>query len=171
MLLTIQTSFPKILLVGLTLLSCTTFYAQKEINKPAPFVRVYDLNGKKTSKGRIIEITDSSLVVSRGEKPVSIELGKIGFIKTKRSAGNNILWGAGIGVSTGLIAGAIEGESEGYFGTTIPAEENIITAAIVMMPFGAAIGAITVLFKKSNTYPIAGDPTIWQAFKKAMQEE
>lgn len=171
MLISIQTSFPKILVLALAILTCTTFYAQKEKNKAAPFVRVYDLNGKKISKGRISRITDSSLVVSRGEKTINIELRNIGFIKTKRSAGNNILWGAGIGASTGLIAGAIEGESEGYFGTTIPAEQNIISAMLVMTTFGTAVGAITILFKKSKTFPIDGDTIKWKAFREAMGEQ
>ncbi|MGB5783586.1 MAG: hypothetical protein WBM42_17060, partial [Eudoraea sp.] len=122
----------KIPILILALLSCSTFYAQKEKNKAAPFIRIYDLSGKKIAKGRIASLTDTSLVAGPREKPLTIEVSSIGSIKTKRSAGNNILWGAGIGLSTGLIAGAIEGESKGYFGTTIPAEENIVTAALVM---------------------------------------
>ena len=171
MLISIQTSFHKILVLALSILTCTTFYAQKEKNKAAPFVRVYDLNGTKISKGRISGITDSSLVLNRGENPFNIEISKIGFIKTKRSAGNNILWGAGIGASTGLIAGAIEGESEGYFGAPIPAEQNIVEAMLAMTAFGTAVGAITVLFKKSKTFSIEGKYSNLKAFQEAMGEQ
>lgn len=171
MLLTIQTSYPKIFVLALAMLSCTTFHAQKEKKKSAPFVRVYNLTGEKISKGRITEITDSSLVVSRGEKSLNIELSKIDIIKTKRSAGNNILWGAGIGAGTGLIAGAIEGESEGIFGTTVPVEENIVIGTLVMIPVGTAIGAITILFKKPKTFSIVGNPSNLKVFKEAMREE
>lgn len=168
--LTIQTSFSKILVIALALLSCTTFYAQKEINKPAPFVRVYDFNGEKISKGRISGITDTSLVVSRGEKPVSIELGKIGFIKTKRSVGNNILYGAAIGAGTGAILGVSSGDTEGGF-FSYSKEEGAAIYGVLFMPIGAAIGAITILFKNSNTYPIDGEPTNWKAFREAMDEQ
>ncbi len=154
--------------ITLTLISSSILYAQETKNKAAPFIRVYDRDGKKISKGRIASATDTSLITGPREKPVNIGVSKIGFIKTKRSAGNNILWGAGIGASTGLIAGVIEGETEGYFGA--PVEENIVTGALVMMPVGAVIGAITVLFKKSKTFSIDGDTIKWKAFREAMGE-
>jgi len=161
----------KLLLFALALISCSTFYAQETKKKAAPFVRVYDLNGIKISKGRIDSLTDTSLVVESSEKITTIEVNRIGYIKTKRSAGNNILWGAGIGASTGLIAGAIEGESEGIFGSTVPVEENIIMGTIVLMPVGAAIGAITAITKNSDNYYINGDTTKWKAFRVTMEEQ
>ncbi len=160
----------KFLLFALALISCSTFYAQETKKKAAPFVRVYDLDGIKISKGRIDSLTDTSLVVVSSEKITTIEVSRIGYIKTKRSAGNNILWGAGIGASTGLIAGAIEGESEGIFGSTVPVEENIIMGTIVLMPVGAAIGAITALIKNSETFSIDGDIIKWKAFREAIEE-
>ena len=167
MLLTIQTSFPKNLLVALALLSCTTFYAQKDINKPAPFVRVYALNGEKISKGRISRITDTSLVVSRGEKSVSIELGKIGFIKTKRSVGNNILYGAAIGAGTGVILGLASGGENEYWGKG----EGAGGFGLILGAMGAGAGAITAIFKKTKTFTIDGDTLKWKAFREAMGEQ
>ncbi|WP_297798121.1 hypothetical protein [uncultured Eudoraea sp.] len=167
MLTSIQTNVPKILVLALTILSCTAFYAQKEKNKAAPFVRVYNLNGEKISKGRITEITDSSLVVRRGEKTISIELRKIGLIKTKRSEGNNVLIGAAIGTGTGAILGLASGGENEFWGKGAGAG----VFGLFFGAVGAGIGGITIIFKKSNTYPIMGDPTIWQAFKKAIREE
>ncbi len=164
--LTIQTSFSKILVIALALLSCTTFYAQKEINKPAPFVRVYDFNGEKISKGRISGITDTSLVVSRGEKPVSIELGKIGFIKTKRSVGNNILYGAAIGAGTGAILGLASGGENEFWGKG----DGAAGFGLLLMPVGSGIGAITAIFKKPKTFTIEGKPSSLKSFQEAMGE-
>jgi hypothetical protein len=166
MLISIQNSFLKILVLALTILTCTTFHAQKENNKAAPFVRVYDLNGEKTSKGRIIEITDSSLVVSRGENPVNIELSKIGFIKTKRSVGNNILYGAAIGAGTGAILGLASGGENEWWGKG----EGAGGFGLILGAMGAGIGAITAIFKKPKTYPINGDLSKWEEFKEAMSK-
>jgi hypothetical protein len=167
MLLTIQTSFPKILVLALAILTCTTFHAQKEINKPAPFVRVYALNGEKISKGRISGITDTSLMVSRGEKPVNIELGKIGFIKTKRSAGNNILYGAAIGAGTGAIFGLATGGEDEFYGKG----EGAAGIGLYLMAVGSGIGAITAGFKNPKTFSIDGDTVKWKAFREAMGEQ
>ena len=170
MLLLFQNSSPKILVLTLALLSSITFYAQKEKNKAAPFIRVYDQDGKKISKGRIVSVTDTSLITGPREKPVTIDVSKIGFIKTKRSAGNNILWGTAIGAGTGALLGVSSGDTEGGF-FSYSKEEGAAIYGVLMMPIGAAIGAITILFKNSNTYPIDGEPTKWKAFREAMDEQ
>jgi hypothetical protein len=159
----------KFLVFTLTLISCSILYAQETKNKEAPFVRVYDLNGKKISKGRIASLTNTSLVVGPREKPVNIEVTRIGFIKTKRSAGNNILWGAAIGAGTGVILGVSSGDTGGGF-FSYSKEEGGAAYGIGMMSIGAAIGAITILFKKPLTFPIDGDLSKWKAFKEAMGE-
>jgi hypothetical protein len=166
MLLSIHNSSPKILLVGLALLLCTTFYAQKEINKPAPFVRVYALNGEKISKGRISSITDTSLVVSRGEKPVNIETSRIGFIKTKRSVGNNILYGAAIGAGTGAILGLASGGENEWWGKG----EGAGGFGLILGAMGAGAGAITAVFKKTKTFSIEGKLSNLKAFEEAISE-
>ncbi|MBT8182922.1 MAG: hypothetical protein KJO53_15180 [Eudoraea sp.] len=166
MLLSIHNSSPKILVLALALLSCMTFYAQKEKNKTAPFIRVYDLHGTKISKGRIARITDTSLVVSRGEKPFNLELSKIGFIKTKRSAGNNILYGASIGAGTGAILGLALGGEDEFWGKG----EAAGGAGLFMGVVGAGVGAITAIFKKPKTFSIEGKHSNLKAFQEAMDE-
>lgn len=167
MLLSILNGFQKTLVLTLALLSCTTFYAQKEKNKIAPFIRVYDLNGTKISKGRIAMLTDTSLVVSRGEKQVNIELSKIGFIKTKRSEGNNILWGTAIGAGTGAILGLASGGENEFWGKG----DGAVGFGLIFGVMGAGAGAITLIFKKPKTFAIDGNATKWKAFKEAMEEK
>ena len=166
MLTSIQTSFPKILVLVLVILNCTAFYAQKEKNKAAPFIRVYDLNGTKISKGRIARITDTSLVVSRGEIPVNIELSKIGFIKTKRSVGNNILYGAAIGAGTGAILGLASGGENEWWGKG----EGAGGFGLILGAMGAGAGAITAIFKKSKTFSVKGKYSKLKAFEEAISE-
>ena len=97
--------------ITLALISSSILYAQETKNKAAPFVRVYDRNGEKISKGRIVSVTDTSLITGPREKPVNIGVSKIGFIKTKRSVGNNVLWGAAIGTGFGAILGVASGDT------------------------------------------------------------
>lgn len=141
-------------------------YAQETKNKAAPFVRVYDLNGEKISKGRIVSVTDTSLITGPREKPVNIEVSKIGFIKTKRSEGNNILWGAAIGAGFGAISGFATGGEGELWGQG----EGAAGFGLIFGVMGAGTGAITAIFKKSKTFPINEDLSKWKAFKAAMSE-
>ena len=166
MLILFQNSSLKILVLTLALLSSITFYAQKEKNKAAPFIRVYDRDGKKISKGRIVSVTDTSLITGPREKPVTIDVSKIGFIKTKRSAGNNILWGTAIGAGTGAILGLASGGESEWWGKG----EGAGGFGLIFGAMGAGIGAITAIFKKPKTYPINGDLSKWEAFKEAMSK-
>ena len=147
--------------ITLALISSSILYAQETKNKAAPFVRVYDLNGKKISKGRIVSVTDTSLITGPREKPVNIGVSKIGFIKTKRSVGNNVLWGAAIGAGFGAISGFATGGEDEWWGKG----EGAGVLGLYFGAIGAGTGAITVIFKKSNTYPIDGEPIKWKAFK------
>jgi len=150
--------------ITLALISSSILYAQETKNKAAPFVRVYDLNGKKISKGRIVSVTDTSLITGPREKPVNIGVSKIGFIKTKRSVGNNILWGAAIGTGFGAILGVASGDTGGGF-FAYSKEEGAGGFGLIFGVMGAGIGGITAIFKKSNTYPIDGESIKWKAFK------
>ncbi len=156
----------KFLFFTLALISCSILYAQKPKNKAALFVRVYDLNGNKISKGRIANLTDTSMVAGPREKPVNIEVKRIGFIKTKRSTGNNILWGAAIGAGTGVILGLASGGESEWWGKG----EGAGGFGLFFGAIGAGIGAITAIFKKPKTFPIDGDVSKWKAFKEAMGE-
>lgn len=156
----------KFLFFTLVLISCSLLYAQETKNKATPFIRVYNLNGEKIAKGRVSRITDTSLVVSRGEKPVNLELSKIGFIKTKRSAGNNILYGAAIGAGTGVILGLASGGESEFWGKG----EGAGGFGLFFMTVGSGIGAITAIFKKPKTFSIEGKHSNLKAFQEAMDE-
>lgn len=156
----------KFLFFTLVLISCSLLYAQETKNKATAFIRVYNLNGEKIAKGRVSRITDTSLVVSRKEKPINIELSKIGFIKTKRSVGNNILYGAAIGAGTGAILGLASGGESEFWGKG----EGAGGFGLIFGAMGAGAGAITAIFKKTKTFSIDGKPSNLKTFKEAMGE-
>jgi hypothetical protein len=128
------------------------------------FVRVYDLAGKKIGKGHVFAVTDTSLQLEAKPTPLNFPVQRIGFIKTKRSGGNNVLIGSAIGVSTLAILSAATAEPEQDLFYDTPAEAAAF-GAFFGLPIGAAIGGLTIVFKKSNHYLINGDISKWKVFK------
>ena len=156
----------KALIFIITLTLCFNIYAQEGIEKSNVFVRVYDLQGKKINKGRIISDTDTVLYIKQRIGTVTIPIDQIGFIKTKHSSGNNILFGATIGVLHLAIIGITTADPDAWLGWT--AVEGATMGAVGGGILGAAIGAITILFKNSETYIINGDVLKWRTFKQAI---
>ena len=144
----------KILAIVFIVLLAHHASAQKPI-----FIRVYDLKGNKIGKGHVLSVTDTSL--SLKEKNVIFRVSTIGSIRTKHSAGNNILIGSVIGTTTLAILGAASGGDNSYF----TSGEGAALGPVIGLPLGAAIGGITVLFKNSKTYIINGDSTRWKEFQ------
>ena len=132
--------------------------AQKAI-----FVRVYNLNGKKINTGRVLAATDSSLQLKMESRDtVNISINTIGRIKTKRSAGHNVLMGSLASAGAFAIYGIATADPDEFLGYT--AGEGALAGVVLGIPVGAAIGGITVLFKKSGTFVINGDIKKWKAF-------
>ena len=148
----------------LTLLFLISLSCSSHAQKKSMFVRVYDLSGKKIHKGRIFKVTDSTLQLIGKTMPLSIPVQSIGTIKTKRSAGNNILVGSIVGTTSMAILGYKSGHRDEEFMEWSP-EAEAAGAAILGLPLGAAIGGLTILFKNSKTYLINGDPGKWKMFE------
>ena len=140
-------------------------YAQKSM-----YVRVYDLSGNKIYKGEIFSITDSLLLLNGKKEPIEIPVSKIGFIKTKRSAGNNVLVGSVIGLSAGALVGAISADPDAEI-VPISTGAGAAGGAVLGASLGAVVGGITGLLKKTKTFLINGDYAKWPAFKSFILEK
>lgn len=123
----------------------------QDIAAGEPFVRVYDLEGKKFNKGRLQRITEDALILRKNGREVEIPASQIGFFKTKHSAGNNIAIGAIVG-AVSLAAAASTTDS-----WALTNEEMAIAGGVWGVAIGSAVGWITSLFKSSKTYIIDGD--------------
>ena len=144
---------------------CYQVCAQKTI-----FVRVYDLNGKKINKGHVFATTDTSMQLkAKGGDTINLSINGIGTIKSKRSAGHNLLIGSLAGAGAVAILGAASADPEEFLGYT--AGEGAAGGALLGLPAGAAIGGITVLFKKSKTFIINGNMEKWKAFQSYISKE
>lgn len=152
-------------IVGLCLIimAGSNFYAQENPNEKKLFVRVYNLEGKKIGKGHVNFVNDTLLGLKKNSKFLQFNVNDIGIIKTKRSAGHNILIGAAIGATTFAILGAASADPDAWiFGYT--AAEGAAVGALGGALGGAAVGGASVAFKNSMTYPINGNIDKWRIF-------
>lgn len=155
----------KILAMAIVLIFSISVYAQKEAKTHNTFVRVYNLQGKKISNGRIVFINDSVIGLKNNSTRPNINMKDVGFIKTKRSAGNNVLIGATSGAAFGIVTGVSSADPDAWiFGYT--AGEGAALFGSIGALGGGAIGGLTSLFKESETYIINGSEENWSSFQK-----
>ncbi len=143
----------KYLLITIALFLCANITAQELPKKSKVFVRVYNNEGQKIAKGKILNITDDALILKKGSSYITVPTTDIMYIKTKKTNGHNVLIGVLAGAGVGKLAGG------GVQGAP---------AALLLTPVFAAIGYITTLFKNSQHYSIQGDPVKWKSFKENM---
>ena len=141
--------------------------AQPEAKITTPFLRVYNLEGKKIGKGKMIAISEENLQLYDNGKYFEIMASDIGLIKTKRSAANNILVGAGAGamLMAGLGTAATSGAPRLFSSSP---DEGATSGFLFGAVLGAAIGGITVPVKNPISFPIHGDKLRWKDFMGVM---
>jgi hypothetical protein len=163
----------KLLLLFLTLSLNNVIFAQNENKSSNLFVRVYNLEGTRINNGKIISVSDTLLKLKHQKKIAEINAKDIGWIRTKRSVGNNVLFGSLIGATAGAIVGVISYDKprvsndsglwlDGVYELSAP--ESALIGVIIGGGAGAGIGALTSLFKKSKTFIINGDTSKWKLF-------
>ena len=143
---------------------CCSACAQQTI-----FVRVYNLRGEKITKGNVSVVTDSSLQLKGKKAPINIPISKIGFLKTKRSAGNDVLKGSVIGVSLfAIFFASISTNPDQYLAFT--PSQGAVGGAIIGLPLGAAMGGLSILLKNSKRYAIEGNFVKWKVFQSDVEK-
>lgn len=151
----------KYFILAIAILSSLSIHAQYGAEKNTVFIRVYNLEGEKINKGKVLAVTDTILQLEGKNGMVDIDVRTIGLIKTKRSEGNNVLIGSLVGLTTLAILGATQGGSDEWFSSSDLAVGGGFVGAVI----GAATGAITVPFKNSISYIINGDKLKWKKFQ------
>lgn len=160
----------KIMALAMVLIFSTSTYAQNEVKKYNIYLRVYNLEGKQISKGSLTFINDSLLELKGSSKQEKISLREIGFIKTKRAAGNNVLIGAATGAALGAVLIASSSDPNDWVFSYTPAEGGLIgglSGAFV----GGGVGGITSFFKKSETFIINASDVNWSLFQQTIGEQ
>lgn len=148
---------------------CQVYEESVRFEKGKVFVRVFDLDGKKISKGKIVAISETSLQLIRDERSDVIPVSNIGSIKTKHSGGNNVLIGATIGAIPMAVFGYASADPDAeILATNYTAGEGALQGVLLGGTLGAGIGGITTLFKNSKSYTINGDAEKWKIFKESI---
>lgn len=155
----------KLLLTALLFFLCSTILAQNAI-----FVRVYDMSEKKTHKGHIKSISDSTLQLEENGLYVYIPFTEIKTIKTNHSGGHTILMTTLIYLSTSVIISTIGNNPNNKILSWSSGEAAAI-GAILAIPSGVLTGGIIALLKKNKTYTIDGEYKKWKIFQSVMQGE
>lgn len=150
--------------LALLLFVASALLAQKPL-----FVRVYDGHGKKIEKGHVMMVTDSLLQLKLNTLEAGVPVQNIGFIKTGRSDGHNILTGAIIGTSLGVILGVATADPDAWI-LPYTAGEGAAMFGLGGAIQGALIGLITLLGKKEKTFEIHGDFEKWKTFQQMIEE-
>jgi hypothetical protein len=151
----------KYLLFTIALFLCTNITAQELPKKSKIFVRVYNNEGQKIAKGKIMNITDDALILKKGSKLQTVPLTEIMYIKTKRTNNHNVLIGGLAGVGYGLF-GLAQSSGDGY--STV----GFVLLTPIFAAIGSGIGYLTTLFKNTEHYSIKQDPIKWEGFKETM---
>ena len=159
----------KYVFLTIVLFVCVNMNAQIESKHKDVFIRVYNLDGKKIAKGKILIITEKSIILMRRGERIEVVLDDIGKIRTKHSFGNNILTGAAIGgASFALLGVASASDSSSYLSHSAP--QGALIGTILGGFFGSIVGTLTGLFKNSKVYKINGDATKLESFKNLTLE-
>lgn len=162
-----------IFIMSLVFILSINLHAQKRTNAKNIFLRVYNLDGKKMSKGHVVFINDSILGLNKGGKQVKVNSVDIGSIKTKRSGGHNVIIGASSGILLGAILGSVNPPMDSSGGTFTWAGgssgEEFTFGVTVGVISGTIIGGITSIFKNSETFIIDGDVKKWLLFKEMIE--
>ncbi len=138
--------------------------AQNQSKNAHVFVRVYNMQGKKVAKGNLSAISENGLQLSRKDAISEFPLSSLGRIKTYRSAGNSIVFGAATGAVVFAVAGAASADPDvPFFGYT--AGDGAAGGAVLGTLLGAGFGAAALAFDRSETFEINGDPEKWNAFR------
>lgn len=148
---------------ALTLIACMNLQGQQDWVKSNGFVRVFDLQGKKIGKGKILKVTETSLQLIRQGNTKEFMFADIGKIKTKRSGGNNVLVGAATGATAFAIVGIATADPDAWI-FAYNRGQGALSGAIFGGMAGSALGGISILFKNSKSYAINGDQEKWKAF-------
>ncbi|WP_224488627.1 hypothetical protein [Robertkochia flava] len=129
-----------------------------------PFIRIYDLHGKKIGKGRLVKTSDNLLYTKLRKDTLIFTYREIGEIRTKRSYGNNIVVPAIILAAPSLPGVFSKGNTPFLGDDASWAAAGMAAGAIT----GVMIGSIYWLVKKKASFTINGDQVAWEEFRKSM---
>jgi len=139
--------------------------AQDKLEDKKLYLRIYDMQGIKISKGKLVSIQENTIILKRRKKSYSIDVTEIGMIKSKRALGHNIGIGALAGASVGITYGFLQGGDGGAIGTSSGGDNAVVFGTLGLLA-GPLIGGLSGLGKKSKKFEINKDPNQLRKFRE-----
>ncbi|SRR6266496_43681 len=146
-----------ILFVGCMILICYKSHSQA-------FIRVYNNHGKKIGKGKVLNMSDTSLEIMRNNNTDTILITKIGYIKIKRGLGADIAGGFGAGTILSVLITSDLIKDVEYIGAR--GWRIIGTGVLSGIAAGTIAGAVSGIVAKRQKFFINGDPEKWKIIKE-----
>ena len=126
------------------------------------FIRIYNTNNQKITKGYLQKTTDSTLTLSsKGNEIREVSIKEIKKIRLKRSAGLTALIVGGIPITAGLVFFARNEGWDGLAGMVLFMEGLIA---------GPAAGGLKALINPKPLI-INGDIEKWNSYKKILDQK
>src|SRR5688572_17085038 len=135
------------------------------------FIRVFDLNGKKISKGFIHDMSDSSItVLDNKNREVIIPAGMVGTLKLRRSFGHTVLVSTVIAGATFTVVGAVAGGTLIFwYGGYAAVAEGAAVGIVAGTAAGAATGSIIAGTRGRPVFNIEGREENWKTARGRLQ--
>ena len=167
--MTMKFDFFKTIFLILITLNPIVFEAQEKADLETPFLRVFNMEGNKIAKGKLMFFNDSVMYLKRSRDLYPVHYSDIGRIKTKRSGGNAILSASMVGTGIGVLIGVSTADPDAWI-LGYSQGEGALGFGLVGGVLGAGIGGIGAAAKKPITFEINADSVKWEAFKMLFED-
>ena len=149
----------------IVLVYCGNAFSQKNT-----FIRIFNEDGKKTTRGHLQHVTDSSVfVMVAGKEMMEVPVSDINMIKLRRSFGHTVLITSLIAGGTLAIAGAASADPDAWiFGYTVA--EGLVAGFVTGVATGAVVGGIISGTRNRPVFKIYKSQENWQRIKDVLKQ-
>lgn len=137
------------------------------IHSQKKFIRIFDETGRKTYKGYLSDVSDSSVTIRRSEKITEIPITKITTIKLNRSLGHTVLMGTLVGATSFAILGAATADPNAWI-FAYTAAEGAFAGAVFGGLAGSGFGSIIGSLANKPIYHVNTNHEDWMKIKPSL---
>jgi hypothetical protein len=146
---------------------CVFLIMAPAIHSQKKFIRIFDETGRKTYKGYLSDVSDSTVTIRRSEKIIEIPITKIATIKLNRSVGHTVLVSSLVGATSFAILGIVTADPDAWiFGYT--AAEGAVAGAAFGGLTGSGFGSIISALSNRPAYHVNMNHEDWMKVKPSL---